>query len=80
MFKPYKLDGYIDYPGVGIIKDEDVYQVIRKHSRLIDRLSPRKLVEMTFLAQAYLMKIFEPDDAKTNPKWKFYDKKHKSKK
>lgn len=80
MFKPYKLDGYIDYPGVGKITDEDVYQVIRKHSRLVDRLNPRKMLEMSFYAQAILMKVAEPEDAKTNPKWKFYNKKHKSKK
>lgn len=79
MLKPYKLEGYIDYPGVGIIKDEDVYQVIKKHSRLVDRLNPRKMLEMSFYAQAILMKVAEPDDA-NNPKWKFYNKKHKSKK
>lgn len=72
MFK-YKLKGYIDYPGVGIIKDEEVYQLIRKHSRLIDRLSPRKWVEMTMTAQAYLMKVIETEDA-NNPNWKFYGK------
>ncbi len=73
MFKPYKLNGYIDYPGVGIITDEDVYKMVIKHSRLIDRLSPRKWVEMTFLAQAFLMKIIEPENA-NDPNWKFYGK------
>lgn len=77
MFKPYKLNGYIDYPDVGIITDEDVYKMVIKHSRLIDRLSPRKWVEMTFLAQAFLMKVIEPEDA-NDPNWKFYGK-HKPK-
>ena len=78
MFKPYKLEGSIEYPGVGTITDEDVYKTVVKHSRIIDRLNPRKMVEMTFMAQMFLMKVAEPDDAKTNPNWKFYGK-HKSK-
>lgn len=78
MFKPYKLEGSVEYPGVGTIRDEDVYKTVVKHSRIIDRLNPRKMVEMTFMAQMFLMKVAEPDDAKINPNWKFYGK-HKSK-
>ena len=76
MFKKYKLEGWIDYPGVGKIMDEDVYRTVKKHSRLVDRLNPRKMLEMSFYAQAILMKAAEPDDA-NNPNWKFYGKKHK---
>lgn len=76
MFKKHKLTNYIVYPGVGKITDEDVYKEVQKHSRLTDRLNPRKMLEMSFEAQAILMKASEPDDA-SNPNWKFYDKKHK---
>lgn len=76
MFKKYKLEGWIDYPEVGKITDEDVYQTVKKHSRLVDRLNPRKMLEMSFYAQVILMKVDEPDDV-NNPNWKFYGKKHK---
>ena len=69
----FKMDGYVDYPGVGIIKDEDVYKLILKHSRLIDRLSPAKMVEMSLLGQNVLMRIFDNVDP-NDPSWKFYGK------
>ena len=63
---------YSDYPGVGIITDEDIYNLVKKHSRLIDRLSNVKMVEMSLVAQCILMKCVDvdPDDVS----WKFYGK------
>lgn len=65
---------YSEYPGVGKIYDEDVYKLVKKHSRLIDRLSRSKMVEMTLLAQCILQKLYkniDPDDMS----WTFYGKK-----
>ena len=75
--KEMQFGGYIDYPGVGIIKDKDVYQCLVKHSRLIDRLDGRKMVEMTLLAQNVLMGLFNTKDQNidVNGKWQFYGKK-----
>ena len=69
-----KLEGYRRYPGVGTIYDEDVYQFIRKHSRLIDRLNPRKMLEMTEWAYAELSGGVEHAKG-TSQNWKFYDRK-----
>ena len=66
-----KLEGYRTYPGVGTIHDEDVYQFIRQHSRLIDRLNPRKMLEMTEWAYAELSG--DAVHAKGAPvNWKYY--------
>ncbi len=76
---PRKLEGYRDYRDGRIIYDEDVYQYIKKHSRFIDRLNPRKMIEMYELASAILNEnVEEPinDDwmfvekGKRAPKWK----------
>ena len=69
----FQMDGYIDYPDVGRIYDEDVYQLIKSHSRLIDRLNPSKMVEMSLLGQCILMRIFDKVDPK-EMSWKFYGK------
>ena len=74
MPKKFEYEGYVDYPGVGRIYDSDVYELIKAHSRLIDRISRTKMVEMSLLGQCILMGIFDgvnPDD----PSWKFYGKK-----
>lgn len=70
----HKLTGYINYPGKGIITDEDVYQCLRKHSRLIDRLNPRKMVEMTLFSQNFLMGLFVTDGWDKDGNWTFYGK------
>lgn len=68
----YKLSGQAVFGNGLIVTDEAVYQLIKKHSRLIDRLNHRKMVEMTFWAFNILSKSVEvPSDGK----WKFYDKK-----
>lgn len=68
----YKLKNSIDYPGKGIITDEQVYQLVRMHSTLFDRLNGRKMLEMSFSAQLMLMGVI---DIPAEDKWKFYNKK-----
>ena len=73
----FKMEGYIDYPGKGRIYDKDVLKLIQNHSRLIDRLNPAKMVEMSLIGQCVLMGIFDdmnPDD----PTWMFYGKRAKN--
>ena len=68
-----KLTGYRRYRDSGkTVYDEDVYQLIKKHSRLIDRLNPRKMIEMFETASAMM------DDAVLEPEqkdWMFYGRK-----
>ena len=67
----FAYDGYIDYPGVGLITDRDVYELVKKHSSFIERLDPRKMTEMTLLGQCVLMKVIDPPK---NSNWRFYKK------
>lgn len=69
--KRFIYEGYIDYPGVGKIYDSDVYELILKHSRPIDRMSKTKMVEMSLLGQCILMRIFDDVDP-NDPSWTFY--------
>lgn len=71
--KAFQKEGYIDYPGVGVISDEDVYKLVVKHSRFIDRLSKAKMVEMSLLGQTILMRIYKNVDP-NDMSWKFYGK------
>lgn len=73
MAKKFLYGGYIDYPGKGIIYDEDVYKLILKHSRFIDRLSRSKMVEMSILGQTILMGICKDVDP-YDLSWTFYGK------
>ena len=71
----HKMIGEINYPGKGIITDEQVWKVVMNHSRLIDRLSGRKMVEMALAAQTVLMGLYEKEGwyADKND-WQFYGK------
>lgn len=73
--KSFTYEGYIDYPGVGMIYDSDVYKLILKHSRFIDRLSGKKMTEMSLLGQCILMRIFDDVDP-NDMTWKFYGRKN----
>ena len=62
-------NGYIDYPGVGIITDKQVADMVMKHTTLFDRLfRPEKLVIAGLLAQNILMKVVETPKEKN---WRF---------
>ena len=67
------FDGAIDYPEIGEITDEDVYQLIKDHSRFIDRINHAKMVEMTLLGQCILMRLYSNIDPK-DKSWRFYGK------
>ena len=72
----HKLTGEINYPGKGIITDEEVWRVVKKHSRLIDRLNNRKMVEMSIAAQLILCGIYESEGWYADQEdWMFYGKK-----
>ena len=61
-------EGYIDYPGVGIITDRQVADLVIKHTTLFDRLfRPRKIVSASLWAQTMLMGVVD----KPKEKWKF---------
>ena len=72
MATEYKMEGYIDYPGVGRITDEDVWKLVEQHSRPVDRSDPRKMTEMVLLGQCVLMGIIDDKDPK-DPSWMFFD-------
>lgn len=59
--------------GKRTITDEEVFCFIKKHSNLIERLDPRKMVEMSIWAHAMLL---QPDDwyciNGNDDNWKFY--------
>lgn len=54
------------------VYDKDVYKLILKHSRFIDRLSNSKMVEMSLFGHLILLGDYDldPDDLS----WKFYGK------
>ena len=71
----HKMYGEVNYPEKGVITDEDVWQLVKKHSRFIDRLSNRKMVEMAIAAQLILFGIYEEDGwFAEQDDWKFYGK------
>ena len=66
------LQSYIDYPGKGIITDKDVYEEVKKHSTIKDRIDPRKMVEMTLAAQCILMGLYEKNGYEAGGRFMFY--------
>lgn len=64
-----KLTGYRTYRGTEkTIYDQDVYELIKKHSRWFDRINPKKMIVMWETASAIM------DDAilEPNGKWMFF--------
>ena len=57
---------YIDYPGVGIITDEDVAKFVKQHTHWWDRLNYHKMTDSAIEAQLFLMKVVKPPKKK---KW-----------
>ena len=61
----------------GMISWWDIYQIVKQHSRLIDRINPRKMFAMTM----YISDLLHIEDDElynliTNLPWKFYGRKH----
>ena len=72
----HKMIGESNYPGKGIITDEEVWKLVKKHSRFIDRINTRKMVEMTLSAQLILFGIYETEGwYASQDDWTFYGKK-----
>lgn len=68
MFKKKKYsEGYIDYPGVGIITDEDVAKMVKDHTHWWDRLDYHKVSDASILATGILMKVITPEEAVGKP-------------
>lgn len=72
-----QMNGWIDYPGIGRIYDSEVYRLIVNHSRLIDRLIPARMVEMSLFGQNILMGLY-PNIDPFDLSWKFYGKHSKN--
>lgn len=68
-----KLVGYAIYEG-NRIEDENVYQFIKKHSRLIDRLNPRKMTEMAIYGELVLFGVYKSIGLTADTDCKFYAK------
>ncbi len=45
MFKRFKLTGYADF-GDSKITDQQVYDFVKRNTRLIDRLNPKKMLAL----------------------------------
>ena len=70
-FRPSKVDlkeDWFEFPDKERFTMEDVYNKVVAHSRLIDRLNPRKMVRMTFDSFDFLNGALEEPDGK----WKFF--------
>lgn len=67
------IDGEMGTLHFGKVKESDIYQVIKQHSRWIDRINPQKMYMMT----TCIRDMLNIDDDKyywqiTNLPWKFY--------
>lgn len=68
--KQFTKDVYFEFEGGCIFTVEDVYKEVKNHSRLIDRLNPRKMALMTLDAFDLLNGAI--DDSDKNPDWMFF--------
>jgi len=63
-------DNYIDYPNVGIITDEQVAQMVHKHTHWWERLDYHRICDCALAAQCMLMGVYKTPD---RDKWYFTD-------
>ena len=61
-------DNYIDYPGVGIITDEQVAKFVREHTHWWERLDYHRMTDCALTAQCMLMGVY---DIPEREKWFF---------
>lgn len=64
-------DGNIDYPGVGIISDNDVANFVKEHTHWWERLDAHWVSDCAINAMYMLMEVVEKPKKK---KWYFSDK------
>ena len=61
-------DGYVDYPGKGIITDKQVAEFTKKHMTVFSWLfRPKKVAQCSLISQNILMGVIE----EPKEKWKF---------
>lgn len=65
-----KMRGYSEFE-THKVWDKDVYKLVVEHSTFLDRLNPKKMVEMTLWAHTFLANV--RFDSK-NKNWSFYGK------
>ena len=65
-----KLTGFAHFDNGEIIRDEEVYKFLMKHSRAIDRISIRKMVEMVI----WSFTLLADGSAPRQKGWQFYGK------
>lgn len=62
----------------GLVKEADIYRVIKQHSRWIDRINPRKMYMMTSMIRDFFnIDIPECQNRLTNLPWKCYSGKRR---
>ena len=62
-------DNQIDYPGVGIITDEQVASFVKEHSHWWERLNYHRMCDYALLAQTILMGVITKEELPTKEKW-----------
>lgn len=67
----YKLTGYADFKDRRVY-DEDIYRHMVKHSNFLDRLNPKKVIEMAIISFDILNGSLEEPKEKN---WKYFPKK-----
>lgn len=65
----FKTKCSIDYPGAGHITDEQRYQYLKRHSRFIDRINPRRMHAMTNATFDLMCHVYDGPKKKN---WKFF--------
>ena len=64
----YKLENYAKFEDGLVVYDKDVYEFIKKHSTLLERLNPKKMIDMYTLAFGMLSGSIEIP--KVKGKWR----------
>ncbi len=71
-----KIDFEMITEQYGKIYEEEIYQKVKKHSRWIDRINPRKMYMMTaWMRDAYNIKDEDTKAQLFDDNWKFFGKK-----
>jgi hypothetical protein len=63
MFIRKYSDNWIDYPGKGRIADKDIWNYVKKHSSLLARLDPHRMVDAALDAQLILMGVVDEKES-----------------
>ena len=56
-------ENWIDYPGKGRITDKDIWNYVKKHSSLLHRLDPHRMVDAALDAQLILMGVVDEKES-----------------